>query len=237
MGLAYCAQTKRVIAGSFQGEVLVWDSGKPDSVGKLNANPPPISERIIDVHQQWLAALKGVDGGQLKLRNHDTTLEQIAAEIREAGDKFADMQKKIGDAKSQVVSTKKETQVAKAKLKELEQRLAKQDTSNANEGKRNSENNKAESRQTRKQLKAQRRRVKELEQQTTVLNNRIVGWDGAATVTQTRVAELQKENGRLKDLRKPLATQFETSRAEANRLNKVLDFWKAEADFAKRENK
>ncbi len=56
MGLSYCASTERVLAGDFQGDVLVWDRTKPASIGKLNANPPPISERIVDVQQQVTAA-------------------------------------------------------------------------------------------------------------------------------------------------------------------------------------
>lgn len=240
MGLAYCASADRVVAGSFKGEVLVWDHQKPEPVGKLNSNPSPISERIIDVHQQWLAALKSVDDDQLKLQNHDTTLDQIVAETHESEDKFADMQKKIGDAKAKLASSKKDDQVAKTQLKELEQQLAKQDAPDASEKGDGAQGNgeSAEDQKTAKQLKdqlrAQQKRVTEREQQATVLNNQIVAWDGAAAATESRIAELQKETGRLKDLRIPLAKKLEAARAEATRLGEVLEFWKAEADFAKK---
>jgi len=248
MGLAYCAQTKRVVAGSFQGDVLVWDRDKPDSVGKLNANPPPISERVIDVHQQWLAALKTVDDDQLKLQNHDTTLEQIVAETAESEDKFTDLQKKIGDAKTKVASSKKETQDAKTKVKELEEQLAKKDAPAAPEGdgdeaegeqesEQKKEEDEAQKKQKREQLQAQQKRVKELEQQVNGLNKQIAAWDGASAKSKSRIANLQKETGRLKDARKPLATKLETSRADATRLGKVLEFWKAEAEFAKGNTK
>lgn len=237
MGLAYCASADRVVAGNFQGEVLVWDRESPTPVGKLNANPPPISERIIDVHQQWLAVLKSVDDDQLKLHNHDTTLDQILAETRESEDKFADMQKKIGDAKAKLASSNKAEQAAKTKVKELEQQLAKEDAAHAGdgeEGEQESARDAMESKQLREQLLVQQKRMTKQEQRATVLNNQIVAWDGAAAATESRLAELQKETGRLKDLRLPLAKQLETSRAEATRLGKVLEFWKAEADFAKR---
>ena len=237
MGLAYCASTERVVAGSFLGEVLVWDREKSDSVGKLNSNPPPIAERIIGVHQQWLTALKTVDEDQLKLQNHDVMIDQAATEASDVEGKFADMQKKITDAKAQIESSKKAEQVAQAELKELDKLLAKSEADDADDsGEGDSgEDDEAKSKQQQERLKAQQKRVKELEQQVTSLNNQIVAWDGEVTGMKSRIADLQKETGRLKELRKSLAAKLEASRAEANRLNTVLEFWKAEADFAKGE--
>ena len=65
-----------------------------------------------------------------------------------------------------------------------------------------------------------------------MLNNQIVAWDGEAIGTESRIADLQKETGRLKELRKSIEAKLETSRAEAVRLNAALEFWKGEADFA-----
>ncbi len=225
MGLAYCASTKRVIAGSFQGDVLVWDQQKPESSGQLNSNPPPISERIIDVQQQLSAARQRFNADQAKLQNHDVTIEQVATEVIAFENKFSDMQKKIIDARAQIASARQDNQVAKAKLKEL---LSAEDANDSA-----GEQGEAKSNQQRKQLKAHRRLIKQLQQQLTVLNNQTVAWDGVATAAKSRIADLQNETGRLNDSRKPMADQLETSRAEVNRLNAVLQFWKSEADFAK----
>ena len=140
------------------------------------------------------------------------------------------MQKKIADAQAEIASTKKAEQGARTKLKELKDLITNEDAGDADDG---DKDKKAKSNQQRKQRKAQRRRVEELAQQLTVLNNQIVAWDGEAAGTKSRIADLQKETGRLKDLRETLATKLETSRAEANRLGAVLEFWKAEAEFAK----
>jgi len=234
MGLAYCASTKRVVAGSFLGEVLVWDQQTPESVGKLNSNPPPISERIVDVQQQLSAVQQAVNADQTKLENHDVMIDQVAAEVSEVEGRSVDIQKKITEAQSEIASKKKVEQVAKTKLKKLNELLSKQDAGDAEQGDKDDEEkaDKLKSNQ-RKQRKAQRRRVEELAQQVTVLNNQIVAWNGEATGTKSRLVELQKETGRLKDLRNQLATKLGTSRAEATRLSAVLKFWKAEAEFAK----
>ena len=228
MGLAYCASSERVVAGSFLGEVLVWDRQNSEPVGKLNSNPPPISERIADVQQQLSTAQQIANADQVKLQNHDVVIDKVAAEASDVEGRFADMQKKITDAKAKIASSKKAQQVAQADLKELDKPLLKNGTGDTEGGK----DNKARSRQQRKKLKAQKRRVKELEQQMTVLNNQIVAWDGEAAGTQSRIADLQKETGRLKELRKSFKAKFEASRAEVNRLNAVLEFWKAEVGFA-----
>ena len=245
MGLAYCASTERVVAGSFQGDVLVWERQNPDSVGKLNVNPPPISERIIDVNQQLATARQKVDADQRKLKNHDTMLDQMAAEVSDIQNRFADTKKKIGDAKTEIESAKKTTQDARSKLKKLNQELAKSEARISGDGASDTEDSDVASakaqedaealklqRQKRQQLKAEETLVTELDNRMTVLNNQIVAWDGAAAVAKARLAELQKETGRLKDLRRSLVEKLETSRAEFNRLSNVLKFWKAEAVFA-----
>jgi pyruvate/2-oxoglutarate dehydrogenase complex dihydrolipoamide acyltransferase (E2) component len=123
----------------------------------------------------------------------------------------------------------------------LDRQLAKQDAvdlSDDNDGAEGEEieEEDVEAKRQRKQIKEQQKRVTELEQQATVLNNQIVAWEGSSATTESRIAELVKETGRLKDLRKSLTKRLETSRAEATRLGKVLEFWKAEADYAKTKN-
>ncbi len=242
MGLAYCASADRVVAGNFQGEVLVWDRGSPISVGKININPPPISERIIDVNQQLVTARQNVDADHRKLKNHDTMLDQMTAEVSDMQNRFADTKKNIDDAKTEIESAKKTTQDARSKLKKLNQELAKSETGISGDGDSDTDDSDVASSKAqedaealklqRQQLKAEERLVTELDNRMTVLNNQIVAWDGAAAVTKARLAELQKETGRLKDLRRPLVEKLETSRAEFNRLGNVLKFWKAEAVFA-----
>ena len=234
MGLAYCAVTERVVAGSFQGEVLVWDRQNPEPMGKLNSNPPPISERIVDIQQQLPAAQQSVNADQDKLQNHDVLMDQIAAETSSIEDRSADIEKKITDAQTKIASTKKNQQAAKTKLQEMEDLRSRKNADDVEVGNADNQdkNDKAKSKQQRKQRKAQRRRVEELAQQLTVLNNQIVAWNGEATGTRNRIADLQKETGRLNDLRKTLAAKLETSRAEVARLGAVLKSWQAEADFA-----
>ena len=226
MGLAYCASTERIVAGSFTGEVLVWDRQNPESVGQLNSNPPPISERIVDVMQQLSVARQNFNADQIKIQNHDVTIDQVSAEVIEVEDKFSDMQKKVSDAKAKIAATEQANQIAKAQLNELDALLSKE---NGNDG----GNGKAKPNQQRKQLKARRRMIKELRQQLTVLNNQTVAWDGVTATAQSRIADLQNEKGRLNDLRKPMVDQLETSRAEVARLEGVLNFWKSEAEYAR----
>ena len=226
MGLAYCASIERIVAGSFTGEVLVWDRQNPESVGQLNSNPPPISERIVDVMQQLSVARQNFNADQIKIQNHDVTIDQVSAEVIEVEDKFSDMQKKVSDAKAKIAATEQANQIAKAQLNELDALLSKE---NGNDG----GNGKAKPNQQRKQLKARRRMIKELRQQLTVLNNQTVAWDGVTATAQSRIADLQNEKGRLNDLRKPMVDQLETSRAEVARLEGVLNFWKSEAEYAR----
>ena len=211
MGLAYCASTERVVAGSFLGEVLVWDRQNAEPVGKLNSNPPPISERITDVQQQLSAAQQTVNADQIKLQNHDVMIDQVATEANEVEDRSADIKEKITNAQTN--------------LKKLTKLLSKK-----SEGDVADVGNDDESKS--KQLRAGRRRITELAEEVIVLNNQIVAWDGEAIGTESRIADLQKETGRLKELRKSIEAKLETSRAEAVRLNAALEFWKGEADFA-----
>ena len=46
MSVAWCNETKQIIAGDWRGEVLVWKLGQAKSVTSLNANPPLIADRI-----------------------------------------------------------------------------------------------------------------------------------------------------------------------------------------------
>ena len=46
MAVAWCGETKRIIAGDWRGEVLVWKLGQAEKVGSLDANPPTIAQRI-----------------------------------------------------------------------------------------------------------------------------------------------------------------------------------------------
>ena len=46
MAVAWCDETKQIIAGDWRGEVLLWKPGQTESVAALNANPPPIADRM-----------------------------------------------------------------------------------------------------------------------------------------------------------------------------------------------
>ncbi len=174
------------------------------------------------------AAQQTLDENQVKLQNHDVTIDQISAEVTEASDRLADMQTKVADAEGKIASLKRDQHVFQTKLKRLKKRDSKTDGGDKNDV--------AESKKQRKQLIAQRRRLNELAQQLTVSNNQIVAWQGEAAGRKSRISDLQKETGRLKELRKSLNAKLETSRAEVNRLNALLQFWKSEAEFAKSKN-
>ncbi len=46
MAVAWCGETKRVIAGDWRGEILVWKLGQAEKIASLDSNPPMIAQRI-----------------------------------------------------------------------------------------------------------------------------------------------------------------------------------------------
>ena len=57
MAVAWCDETKQIIAGDWRGEVLVWKAGKPKSVANLDANPPLIADRIAVASEKLTSAM------------------------------------------------------------------------------------------------------------------------------------------------------------------------------------
>ncbi len=229
MGLAWCTKSKRVIAGSLRGEVMVWSIDDPQPVGKLNCNPPPIVERIADVNRQLSDARTVVATDEVTLKNHDVVLEQITGEMSEVQNKLDDAIGNIADATAEMKMIETRIASAKATQKKINTDLANvgaQDTSD-------SPHTQPETGNRKEQLKLIGNRIVEMGQRLTVLNNQIVAWDGASAGTAGRIADLQEETGRLRDARKPLVKKLDASRAHTARLEKVLGFWQAEAEFAK----
>jgi hypothetical protein len=229
MGLAYCGSTARVIAGNLGGEVLVWDRENSTPIGKLNSNPPPISERMIDARQQWSASQQTVVADEVKLQNHEAQTALMLVEASEARSRLQDLGRQVTAAQAKIVSLSKAEGIAREKLQSSQQSPA-QDVANGDVDKEKSVP--LHHKQQRKRIQAQRRHVKKLVQQKRVLNNQIVACDGEAASIKVRLVSLQKQIERINAAGKPLVAQLEASRAEADRLREVLEYWKAEADFA-----
>ena len=57
MSVAWCDETKQIIAGDWSGELLVWKPGQSETVAALDANPPHLIDRIT-VASEALTSLK-----------------------------------------------------------------------------------------------------------------------------------------------------------------------------------
>ena len=56
MAVAWCGETKRIIAGDWRGEILVWKLGQAEKIGSLNSNPPTIAQRISSFSEKLTTA-------------------------------------------------------------------------------------------------------------------------------------------------------------------------------------
>ena len=209
MGLAFCDQTQRVIAGSYNGIVKVWDVAETKAVGELNSNPPPIAERIADVQTQLAAAQVVLQTAEDAATTHRQQIEQATAES-------VDARNQMDDALEQ---KKKASEAAAVALKEKE-------SADAVLANLSSDDSDAEKRT------AVEKNIRRASQQLAVSENQQVAFEGAATALSEHIAKLQEEIGRLNDAAKPIFQQRDVQKAECTRLQNVLDLWVAELEFA-----
>ena len=209
MGLAFCYQTQRVIAGSYNGTVKVWDVAESNAVGELNSNPPPIAERITAAQTQLTAALAVLQTAEDAATNHQQQVQQVTAES-------IDAKNQMNDALDQ---KKKASEAAAVALKE-------KGAANAVLANLSLEDSDSEKR------KATEKKTLAMSQKLTVLENQQVAFDGAATALSVHIEKLQKEFGRLNDATEPIVEQRDAQRAQCTRLQNVLDSWISESQFA-----
>ena len=80
MALAWCGETKQLIAGDWRGNVLAWKPGKPEPVGKLNSNPPMIADRIASLSEKMIEAQQEFESAKQVLMAEVKKLEQLKQE-------------------------------------------------------------------------------------------------------------------------------------------------------------
>ena len=83
MAVAWCDESKQIIAGDWRGEVLVWKAGKQgksERVATLNANPPLIADRITVVSEKLTSAKDELKTVQEALAVELEKLQQLKQE-------------------------------------------------------------------------------------------------------------------------------------------------------------
>jgi len=90
MAVAWCGETKRIIAGDWRGEVLVWKPGQAEKIADLDANPPMIADRIAKFSIPLTTAkdeLKTAENAlAVENRKLDLLKQESAAKVSEMAD-------------------------------------------------------------------------------------------------------------------------------------------------------
>jgi hypothetical protein len=116
---------KRVIASDWKGRVFVWDAATGKSLAELDANPPPLAERVAECTQRRAT---------LRAKIEKATAAHVAAEAEakaaqqnlEAVKKRTTpaLEKQLAAATQRVAAAAKKVAAAKAALSELRAQLA-----------------------------------------------------------------------------------------------------------------
>ncbi len=109
----------KVIASDWNGKVFVWDAKGGKALGELDANPPPLAERV----QQISGRIAALQAAAVKATAALPNLE-IDASVAQVS--LDETKKKLTEAKVQVAqATAEETKPLQAKIAELEKQIAK----------------------------------------------------------------------------------------------------------------
>ncbi len=112
VAVSYCDETGRVIGADWKGQVYVWNAADGVEVGRLIANPPLLSERLVLANQnlnvataKHLPLLAQVEQTKLKLVEVSSALSSSEQNRTQMIAKIAEMEAKIAAAKQLFEST------------------------------------------------------------------------------------------------------------------------------------
>lgn len=97
LAVAWCETSKRIIAGDWQGDVLVWELGNSQPIGKMDSNPPLISDRIAVVSEDLTMARDRLNAAEKALESEMQKLRLLQQESSNKTDEFFDLADATGD--------------------------------------------------------------------------------------------------------------------------------------------
>lgn len=204
MGLDYCEETQRVFAGSFNGEINVWDQyGKP--IGELNSNPPTVSERLSAINGKLESAQKSLQNQQHALVRHDQSIDKLRTEVDLIKRKSANLNQKLADARTESATLRIEVESSQQTLKKLSAEL--------------------------KQPKHSQ--IDELVSRLEKRNKQISSWETNLAKQSDQLLTLQRQIGVQTKQRAPKKKKVETAAARVLRLQNAIKYWQDEAEFAR----
>lgn len=77
MAVAWCGETKHIVAGDWRGEIFVWKLGQAEKIGALNANPPTIAQRISRSSETLTTAADELKTAEEALARESEKLQQL----------------------------------------------------------------------------------------------------------------------------------------------------------------
>ena len=257
--VAYCSETNRVVAGDWAGKIHVWEKNNAKPIGTLNGNPPEIATRIAAVEKQIVQATEILKPLQQQASALDARIAAMKAEngaetqSRTATEaKRKTVMQKLNSSVQLIKTTAGQKQAWRNELTQKEKALPKLESSLV------SARSALESLGDDKEMKDT---VGKLETRKTKLTNRVSHLKSQlkqATTKQemtkaeiaklkvqrdqmqkelamlnTSIAARQMELGKASDLRAKQQEQLAKAKANVDRPQGALGYWKGELQFAK----
>lgn len=141
MEVAYCAESKRVMAGDWSGIVQIWNSENAEKIGEIDTNPPSIDQVLAIVEPQLqqareVAAAKAdvfaklnnslterkqaAEQAQVQVKQMEGEVEKLKSQKAKGSEEVATVMKQLETLNTQVTAAKVESEKAQAEATRLQ---------------------------------------------------------------------------------------------------------------------